>query len=143
MSRSVNVPSGSVATFYFGYDEDSDFFYDLISELCSTIESVENRFYQAASNEWIGQEGRVISKCGIAKVVLSEYCGLCSLAVVPCEDADEEAWAPLQGVWKSFAETWSTDFAEKLGAALPQVVDLYRRVGCFSNGECVYERVAV
>jgi len=143
MSRSVNVPSNSAAVLYFSYDDDEDFFYDTISSLCAVIGSVDNRFDAAGDNEWIGREGRVISKCSIASIVLSEYCGLCSLAIVPKEDADDDAWEPLKECWEAFATEWSEDFFTKLRAKLVEDgFGLLKRLGTFSNGEGVFERAS-
>jgi hypothetical protein len=152
MGRSVNVPSGSAGVLYFGFDGSDDcmdnsiLWSDLVEDLLSMIHSVDkenNRFYGAGENRWIGREGRVISMCSIASMVLSEYCGVCSLAIVPQDEPDKDAWSALKVCWEDFSRQWSEDFFEKLRVKMVEDgFPVWNQVGRFSNGECVYERAA-
>lgn len=147
MGRSVNVPSGNAGVLYFDIDhEDQDFFYDTIADLCSMVHSVDgetNRFYTAGDHGWIGNEGRIICTCSISQIVLSEYCGVCSLAIVPQEEPDEGAWSVLKVCWEDFSRQWSEDFFGRLRSKmLSDGFPVWNKVGRFSNGECVYERAA-
>lgn len=152
MGRSVNVPRGAAGVLYFSFEGDEEYFEnsilwsDMVRNLDSTINSVdgkENRFYFAGDGRWFGDEGRVISMCSIAQIVLSEYCGLCSLAIVPQEEPDPDAAEMIKACWEDFAQQWSEDFFGRLRAKLlAEGWELYGKQGSFSNGEGVYARIA-
>jgi len=137
------VPAGAEAVLYFyvELEEDDEWFWDdLIANIRGEIRSEDESF--TVEEDWIGREGRVIIANQIVRIAISEYCGVCSLAFVPTDEPDEDVWEPLQTVWEEFAAEWSKQFAYKVAKKLPGIgIGLLRRVGAFSNGEAVYEKV--
>ena len=80
-------------------------------------------------DEWTGREGHIILRNSHAVVVLYEYCGLVSVNLVPTTDW---GWSPrwCQKVAPSFCKALNQDYLTPL-----------RKLGTFSNGESVYERM--
>jgi hypothetical protein len=143
MSRSVNVPSGSAGVIYFPFGDvpEENMFQDLVCNLRCIICAADSRFYIAEG--YMGREGKIIAKSNIAFMVLSEYCGLCSLAIVPNDEADEEVWEPLKKNWEDFSNEWSSTFIDKLrDILLKNGWDIYKKIGTFSNGEGVFQRLS-
>ncbi len=88
-------------------------------------------------DEWVGREDHALLENRHCYIGVSEYCGLVSMWVVP-KDADwrEEHVANLRDRWISQIERKFYDTANQcFGTAL-------RKLGSFSNGEGVYERIA-
>lgn len=154
MGRSVSVPSNAAAVIYFpvwDYDRDDDeefdpflaqmAFDDMVEELKAGLKSLEDSSFNDA-DRWLGREDHVFLENRIVDVTLSEYCGLCALAFVPKEEADEDAWWPIQEQWEEFAKKWASDFSERARKELSDGFDIYKKVGSFSNGEGVFERVS-
>ena len=143
MGRSVNVPSRAVAVIYFSVDAEEDewFWDDLVGNLSEVLTSEDDAFESA--DHWIGDEGRVILENRVVCVVLSEYCGLCSLAFVPVDEPDEDIWEPIRSRWEDFVAEWAGNFSGRLLKILPGIgIEPLRKVGTFSNGESVYERAS-
>jgi hypothetical protein len=152
MGRSVNVPSGSVVVIYFPArfhsSEDEDFTDDDYQwEWDDMVRDIQYSLKQSYpsledSDRWCDREGHVILENKVIDVVLSEYCGLCSLSLVP-KDEPEYTWKPLAEA--NFAEAWATKVANGFRRVLHDDcgLDLYNRVGRFSNGESVYERASL
>ena len=152
MGRSVSVPSRNAGVLYFSFEGSEDYFENSIlwndvfrgldSAICS-VDGKENRFYFAGDGRWFDRETRVVSMCEIAQVVVSEYCGLCSLAIVPNEEPDPDASYLIKNCWEDFARQWSEDFFGRLQAKLlADGWELYGKQGSFSNGEGVYAIIA-
>lgn len=79
-------------------------------------------------DEWVGPEGHVILRNGHAAVVLYEYCGMTSVNLVPTSCGLAEAWC--RKTAPAFCKALSQDYLTPL-----------RKLGTFSNGESVYERM--
>lgn len=98
-------------------------------------ERLTNKYPSLSScDEWLHREDHAILENDLVYVGISEYCGLVSLWVTPkahfvdCYDKDTTA----------LAVSWCNRIKEGF---LNEFSDL-KKVGCFSNGECVFERTA-
>lgn len=143
MGRSVSTPSGAIAVCYrdvssFGYDIDDEgnVLYDnydwAIAEdswdwfLDGITTDASNRwgsFYK--SDEWVGREDRAILENTYAYIGVSEYCGLAAVWLLPKYD-------------EPLAESWCARIAKNFNKMFGE----YAKVGTFSNGESVYEKIA-
>jgi len=124
MGRSVSVPYGAVAVVYqdVSYMEESFEWDDYVEDLTYRLKEMYPSLVE--SSRWFEREERVILENNHALFVLSEYCGLASLSIVPLEESN-------------LAEYWCEQVAPKFEKEFGQ----YRKVGTFSNGEAVYEKV--
>jgi hypothetical protein len=127
MGRSVNIPRGAqvVAFNYIEYDGDhDDWSYDdfvegaqyAISEIAPSMQP---------DSGWIDREGRVIASNSFAQMVISEYCGLVSVCLVPEEG-------------NALAEHWCAQLEPKFMMSFSEL----RLIGRASNGEAFFEKAA-
>lgn len=133
MGRSVSYASGSIAIAYqyldAGQDEngkdiepDSDTFDYVIDDIKEYSKSLWPSFENA--DEWLGREDHAILENRHAYIGISEYCGLVSVWLVPKEDNNLSVNFCLQ-IKDKFLKSFGT----------------LNKVGQFSNGEAVFERV--
>lgn len=80
---------------------------------------------------WIGREDQIVAKNRHASFGISEYCGCIAYWVVLREDID----ADRQGL----AESWFNRVGPKFEERFVTLVHL----GTFSNGEAIFQRIAV
>ena len=127
MGRSVNIPRGAqvVAFNHIDYeDEHDDWSYDDFVEYAKHAVS-EIAPSMSSDSGWIDREGRIIASNSFAKMVLSEYCGLVSLALVPEED-------------NALAAHWCSQIEPKFMASFSDM----ELIGRASNGEAFFRKVA-
>lgn len=90
------------------------------------------------ANDWDGREDHIILKGYGVEIGLSEYCGLASLSVrinekeleycdtdQEYQEARDQALSWINDHWDEASKHWN----------------LYRKIGSFSNGEGVFEKV--
>ena len=77
-------------------------------------------------------ELRCVVANDLCDVYVSEYCGLVAISVVPTGCADYDC--DTTGLATHWCATHASDVLDQFNE--------YRRIGTFSNGESVYERVA-
>lgn len=151
MGRSVDYLNNAERVNYFQwptlwvYDEDTDTDVetdelwdaaDVISDIQETITSNYPGFDPCS--RWDGRETHIILEGYGLEIGLSEYCGLATLSVRVDQsvldycDTDEEADAEYQKALNWLNENW--DEAAKHW-------NQYAKIGSFSNGEGVYEKV--
>lgn len=89
-------------------------------------------------DEWVGREDHALLENDYCRIGVSEYCGLVSMWVQPKDPhySENESWDARRDHWiaqigPKFHKVAGTCF----GTAL-------RKLGSFSNGEGVYERIA-
>lgn len=131
MGRSVYVPSEATVVAYIDVSdyEDSFEFDELICNLGYELKAN----YPSLKNDdgYIGREGKIFLSNKLAKVGISEYCGLAAVFVVPEED---------NNLALNFVNNIAAGFKKAVAAVAGPV---YAKVGSFSNGEGVYEKVGV
>lgn len=126
MARSVSVPYNARTVVYSAIEiEDSWEWEDLIENL---VDALRARYPSLrGASGWIGREDRVILQNDLARVTVSEYCGLVAVCLVPNEDN------PLADAWVNRIDA---GFRDTAGAALGNELIC---VGRFSNGEAIYQ----
>jgi len=135
MSRSVNYPNDASVVCYIdvSYIEDSyewDDFMDSIKYVILTkYKSFDN------DDHWIGRELHSVLSNQHAQIVVSEYCGVASVSLVPIELDGYGEDVSLQNIANAWCESVSDNF-EKL---IIKHFNSLHKVGTFSNGESVYE----
>ena len=151
MGRSVDYLNNAERVNYFQwptlwvYDEDTDTDVetddywdaeDIISDIQETITSNYPGFDPCS--RWDGRETHIILEGYGLEIGLSEYCGLATLSVRVDQsvldycDTDEEADAEYQKALNWINENW---------AEATKYWNQYAKIGTFSNGEGVYEKV--
>jgi len=119
------------------YDDDETGFADDIENVRFTVRTKLPDMRDLC--EWLGREDRAILRDDHGYIGVSEYCGLFSFWAVPRDrsDFDDELEDALTH------SQWLDDIKGALNDAVREVFgdNILRRVGTFSNGEGVYERV--
>jgi hypothetical protein len=133
MGRSVSTHRHAVATVYLNPEiEDEDFGWDdFLSDL---RDNVLVRRYPSLEpcNRWLDREDHIILQNQFCEVSVSEYCGCVAVCLAPADpdDAYKVAWC--ERVAASFER-----YVEKCYRSCAM-----RRIGGFSNGESVYQKIA-
>lgn len=86
-------------------------------------------------DDWIG-ENHVILANAHSIVAVSEYCGAVSISLAPRYDRDTY-WRD-SGQLYALGSRWRASIAERFESTFSTL----RKIGTFSNGESVYERIA-
>jgi len=130
MGRSVSYPHGALVAFTHVHDEDDtddcawllEFWREMAQRLWPSLREVDT---------WRGREDHVIARNGLVEFGVSEYCGLVAIWLVERTDLDTAGQEALATQWiKSVAPRFRKTFGT------------LRKVGTFSNGEGIFERVA-
>ena len=141
MGRSVSYASGSVYVEYSGLttsdDQDQDrddfdwYIEDFQSQLIKAFPSVSK------CDNWLDREDHCIASNQFASFGVSEYCGLVSLWCVPVEQNYDQTdgWVALRDNWIAQIGNKFTKIARN-SFGTPII-----KVGTFSNGEAVFEKV--
>ena len=151
MGRSVNYLNGAERVNYFEWpklfcyneETDQDEETEEYEDSDWIIEDIQNYFIDSFSgfdraNKWDGRETHIILEGYGVEIGLSEYCGLASLSVrinekeleycdtdQEYQEARDQALAWINDHWDEASKYWN----------------LYRKIGSFSNGEGVFEKV--
>lgn len=102
---------------------------DLIDTLMARFPSLS----PPSRDRWEGNEVKIILENGLVEVGLAEYCGVVSLSVRPRQD---DRYYSTSGL----AERWALQ-SEKTFETICSAWGGMRRVGRFSNGESLYEKL--
>lgn len=138
MGRSVSVPSDAVATAYIQWEpedpHDSQWEWDyFIDDLLCVLQRSFRSF--AAIDVWVSNEEKAILENSQARVVVAEYCGLVSVSLVPCDlDYYDESLRGLR-------DHWCKQVTPKLLKTINETFGGLKKIGTFSNGCSVYEKV--
>jgi len=140
MGRSVSTPSGTDWVLYLHPDiEDEWQFRDFIEDIRETLKADHPELENC--EEWPGREDHAILESGDCYIGVSEYCGLVALWGLPKEpDQDYEPECPLEAVAEE-ALHWSRIQAIEASARKYWGEGSLRKIGTFSNGEAVFEKV--
>lgn len=144
MGRSVSYLSNAACVNYFLWpeydvtDENDEVIGQQYEDADFVIEDIQNHFIEADSgllraDRWDGRENHIILEGNGVEIALSEYCGLATLSVRVEESdySDDETTA--EGL------RWINEHWDKVSAPWNQ----FKRIGGFSNGESVYEKISV
>jgi hypothetical protein len=148
MSRSVDYPSEAEAVFFFPAWESEDPMDEWESQEMydAMVDNIQYSFRKRypsleKADSWIGRESRVFLENKLVQITISEYCGLCSIALVP-QTETESSWCAFESQFENIARAWVNQNRSGFEKALSETVTIYRKIGTFSNGECMYEKVS-
>jgi hypothetical protein len=111
-----------------GRDYDSDDWTNDLEAVSSYMQELWPSLYEDES--WEGNEVRVFLRNNMVEVSVSEYCGLTALSLSVSENAEDYGQVGIATHWiEQVADKFLKTFGE------------YSKVGTFSNGESVYEKV--
>jgi len=106
-------------------------FEDFKSEVTTELQDICTEI-----DEWEGNEVHILWEGDYTNVAISEYNGLLSLSVAQKDDifdyCEEDEEVKIQELADKETEK-IVKLLEKFGE--------YKKIGCFSNGECIYEKV--
>jgi len=87
MARSVSTPYNAVKVSYAAFEGDDPYEWD---DAVGYMQELAREMYPSldTSNGWIDRENRVVLENTLARITVSEYCGLVAVAVVPKGDVD-------------------------------------------------------
>lgn len=128
---------------------DEAFYDDLHWLYEDAVDSIRNglseRFPSFEEDDaWPEREVRTIAGNSMTDIDISEYCGLVSVSITP-RNKCEYCWRPCGCDPQHYlATSWTNRMVERIAETIYEVVSLepLRKIGTFSNGESVYERVA-
>lgn len=143
MGRSVSELSNSTRVLYINYETEyenedggivyDEFAYDDLKDNCkSAIKSLFPSFKN--SDRWEGNETRIILENQLVEIGISEYCGLVSISARPNDYAYDNGKHGL-------ADTFINKIWDKLKFELKNYSDVLVRVGGFSDGTSVYQKI--
>lgn len=137
MSRSVWTHRDAIETVFFSVEsdiEDGDFDSDDWDFLVDSIRETLTKKFPSfeTADSWPERESHCILQNGLAQIVISEYCGLVSLGVIPRDDSS--------GASANFATSWCE---KNIAPFIRKTWGQLRRVATFSNGETIFERTGV
>lgn len=112
-------------------DRDQEVWDSLVEDIRETLKAKFSSFDDADS--WPERESHCILENDYAQIVISEYCGLVSLGVVPYTGY----CIPDYDYRTNFSPAWVT---KNVAPFLRKTWGMLRHVATFSNGEAVYER---
>lgn len=134
MGRSVSTHRHAVATVYLNpeiEDDGDSFAWDsFVEDLQQNV--IADRFPSFSEcDRWMDREDHVIMENAHAEVSVSEYCGLVAVCLAP-RDPDD-----------AFAVAWTENFASSFHAHVTKMFksSALTKVGTFSNGESVFEKI--
>jgi len=134
MGRSVSYPSGTVEIAYRDVSEfDYDDFQFWLDDIRYTSQSLWQSFEPC--DEWLDREDHAILKNGLCYLGVSEYCGLASIWLVPRDYIFDAHGFEIDAT--PFAE----NFIKRIAPKFHKTFGEFRKVGSFSNGEGVFERI--
>lgn len=143
MGRSVSYLDNAEIVLYFPLEsiENESGEYDDFLDQIEWDNMVENLKYEIKKrlpsydivNKWDNRETRIILENNLCVIGISEYCGLVSLSVAPCNN-DYDAWH----------ESFARRHAKQIKHTLEKVLDYLglkslNKIGTASNGEAFFE----
>lgn len=134
MGRSVSYANGSVIKEYIdtSYIKDEFMWAEFKDELKRVLMSRYKSLSPCESNKWLDQEDLAILENDLVYIGISEYCGLTCLWVVPKEDTYGNT---------NLAEFFCEQIKDGFHKLVSNNFAALRRLGGFSDGTSVYERV--
>lgn len=138
MGRSVSTPRDCTAVCYQDASHledifDWEYFVDAIKENAKSLfPSMRD------CDEWIGREDHAILENNFAYIGVSEYCGLVAIWLKSKAEDYEGSYYVEDVRMASLASSWCNRIIPSFESAFSQ----YKRVGRFSNGEAIYEKIA-
>jgi hypothetical protein len=127
MGRSVSYATGAVSVCYEHIEDDMEswdwewYLERIQDEARQAFPSLDDCDY------WLDREDHAIIENQHCYIGVSEYCGLVSIWLVPKDDNDHP----------ELSANWCTQVTPTFNKLFQQL----RKVGTFSNGEAIFERI--
>jgi len=127
MGRSVSYPAGAVAV---GYRDVSDMDQWDWTNFEEWIEDTAQECWPSLDHcdEWLGREDHALLENSHCYIGVSDYCGLAAIWLVYKDD----------GEYPQLAEAWTFQIKDKF----EKMYSDFRKIGTFSNGEAIFEKIA-
>jgi len=133
MGRSIATPHDAAFTAYFEFQaEDSWEWDDLIEDIVNVVQIQYPSFDSV--ERWAGDELKVIAENRHATLIVSSYCGLVSLSVVP--NGGSYYYDPTDNL----ANEWCGRIENNFLALINKTFNGVFKWGTLSNGVNVYRR---
>jgi hypothetical protein len=135
MARSVSIPCNATEIAYQDVSEhDRETFQWFLDDIRDHARSLWPSLRDC--DTWLGREDHAILENDLCYLGVSEYLGLASVWLVP-KDYPDSGYVGGHAYIYPLAVNWISRIAPTFHRAFGQ----YRRIGTFSNGESVYERI--
>lgn len=139
MGRTVSGPCNAIAVAYHrGLREDLDGFEyeDLKDWIRSTSQDKWKSFEECET--WLGREDLAVLENNFSYIGLTTYCGLVAIWLVSkAEELDSCSYYSDCQKMANLADHWCGQIAPKFERLFSEL----KKVGTFSNGESVFERI--
>ncbi len=135
MARTISTPSQAQETAYQDVSEhDCDSFQGWLEGEAEYVKSLWPSFSDC--DKWLDREDHAILQNGLCYLGVSQYCGLASLWLVP-KDYIMNAHS-----FEVDAQPLAENFIRRIAPKFHRTFGQYRKIGMFSNGEAIYEKIA-
>jgi hypothetical protein len=135
MSRSVSIPCGALEV---AYQDVSEYEWDTFPCFLQDIQAYAKRLWPSLRecDTWLDREDHAILENDLCYLGVSEYCGLASIWLVPKEYPDS-------GCFRADAYLYplAVHWIERVAQKFHKIFGHYRKLGTFSNGESIYEKI--
>lgn len=125
MARSVSYPRDSIVAFKDGTTFDEFDFESVVEDIQEYAPTLWPSFEKV--DKWVGREDHALLENQHAYIGISEYCGLIAIWLLPKDDNDHPQLAQ--------------NFVNQIAGKFQKTFGELRKLGSFSNGEGVYERI--
>ena len=135
MARSVSTPCDAVE---IAYQDVSEYDWETFQWFLEDIQTHAKSLWPSFRNcdRWLDREDHAILENALCYLGVSEYLGLASIWLVPKAYPDSGYFSGNEYIYP-LAVNWISRIAPTFHTAFGQ----YRKVGTFSNGESIYERL--
>lgn len=116
----------------FAWDDLKVYIQDRLTELWPSLEATD----RSTGNYGYDDEQTVIAENRFAEVSISEYCGSVALSLAPRSDLEE--YEEDYNKREALAKHWRNKISERFLKEFSE----YEKLGTFSNGESVYQKVS-
>jgi hypothetical protein len=133
MGRSVSMATDSLLVAFQEYEEDSWIdFREYAEHIADT--AIERWPSFTACDVWLDREDHAVAENRLGYIGVSEYCGLVSIWFAPKPNSWE--WSDTRN-----RADLAKGFARKIEPAFDELFGDLRRIGGFSDGTSIYERI--
>lgn len=128
MGRSVSKHRYATDTFYTTFECEDEFEWD---DFMDTVKYLLQKQFPSMDecNRWMDREDHIILENSRGEISVSEYCGLIAICIAPRDP------------YNSLDVNWTWQASKGFRKVLSKAFDGLRKIGTFSNGESIYERI--
>jgi hypothetical protein len=135
MARSVSIPRGAQEVAYQDVSEhDGETFAWFLDDLRERARSFWPSF--RSCDTWLEREDHAVLENDLCYLGVSEYCGLASIWLVPKADSHRGSFRG-----EAYLHPLAVRWIARIAPTFHKAFGHYRKIGTFSNGESVFERI--